>query len=467
MKTPKNHINTKLLLAFLLLAIFSCDNREWDNPFDPDCPKELFTPSDFKAVQEGTEVKLTWNQTNTKISGFLVEESMDGIVWTIAATPGKNETTWNDNSIQAGKKHHYRIVAKAGQNSSNERTVEVTPVFASSLTTKPLTKLLSISAILGGEITSDGGSPVTARGVCWNTSPNPTISNSKTTDGNGTGTFTSTITGLSTATTYYARAYATTSVGTSYGNEISFKTFFGEVADIEGNVYPTVKIGTQIWMAENLKVTKYNDGTAIPNVTDNTAWAGLTTGAYCWYNNDATANKATCGALYNWYALNTNKLAPVGWHVATDAEWTTLENYLVANGFSYDGTTTGNNIAKSLAATTSWNISSKQGAVGKPDYSANRNITGFTALAGGTRNNEGLYLHINDYGYWWITNDIASEIAWYRGMFYNYDYVFSNTLNKHFGSSVRCILGEPTNTSAAAPRLQQMQLQTYIQHQQL
>jgi formylglycine-generating enzyme required for sulfatase activity len=224
MKTSKNHINTKLLLAFLLLAFFSCDNRDWDNPFDPDCPKELFTPSDFKAVQEGPEVKLTWNQTNTKISGFLVEESMDGIVWTIAATPGKNETTWNDNSIQAGKKHHYRIVAKAGQNSSNERTVEVTPVFAATLTTSAVTALTTNSATSGGNITSDGGAPVTARGVCWSTSPNPTTANSKTSDGTGTGSFTSNLTALTENTTYYVRSYAINSQGTAYGTEVSFKT---------------------------------------------------------------------------------------------------------------------------------------------------------------------------------------------------------------------------------------------------
>ena len=96
------------------------------------------------------------------------------------------------------------------------------------------------------------------------------------------------------------------------------------VTDKDDNVYHTVTIGTQTWMAENLKTTKYNDGTAIPLVTDSTAWTSLLTPAYCWYNYDATTYKNTYGALYNWYAVNTGKLAPIGWHVATDAEWTTL-----------------------------------------------------------------------------------------------------------------------------------------------
>ncbi|MDD4729737.1 MAG: FISUMP domain-containing protein, partial [Dysgonamonadaceae bacterium] len=119
------------------------------------------------------------------------------------------------------------------------------------------------------------------------------------------------------------------------------------VTDIDDNVYHTVTIGTQVWMVENLKTTKYNDGTSIPLVSDGTAWSNLATPGYCFYNNDA-ANKSTYGALYNWFTVNTNKLAPTGWHVPTDAESTTLENYLIANGFNYDGTTTGNKIAKSM-----------------------------------------------------------------------------------------------------------------------
>jgi uncharacterized protein (TIGR02145 family) len=435
MKTPKNHINSKLLLAFLLLAFFSCDNREWNNPFDPDCPKELFTPAGFISEQEGNLVKLTWTQSNTQISGFAIERSIDGgTTWSSVATPSKSELNWSDNNITAGKEHKYRLVAKAGSNISNEVTAQVTPVFASTLTTKPLTKLLSTSAVLGGEITSDGGTPVTARGVCWNTSPNPTISNSKTTDGTGTGIFTSLITGLSTVTTYYARAYSTTSVGTSYGNEISFKTYFGEVTDIDGNIYPTVKIGEQVWMAENLKVTKYNDGTAIPNVTDNTVWAALTTGAYCWYNNDATTYKATYGALYNWYAVNTNKLAPTGWHVPIDEEWTTLTNYLggvdVAGGKLKE------------VGTTHWQ---------SPNTGAT-NETSFTALPGGYRDNN--YTDIkNISGFWSSTIYPQWNAALDRIFIYSITSVYiGNPRSRANGLSVRCVLGtlsSPTVSTTA------------------
>src|ERR1035437_6837240 len=150
------------------------------------------------------------------------------------------------------------------------------------------------------------------------------------------------------------------------------------VTDKDGNVYHTVTIGTQTWMAENLKTTQYNDGTSIPYVTDNTAWSILSTPAYCWYSNDAATYKNKYGALYNWYTVNTGKLAPTGWHVPTDAEWTTLTNYVTANlGTSL-------NVAKALAATTDWTIDTYDaGAIGN-DLSKN-NSTGFSALPGGYR----------------------------------------------------------------------------------
>jgi uncharacterized protein (TIGR02145 family) len=151
-----------------------------------------------------------------------------------------------------------------------------------------------------------------------------------------------------------------------------------QVTDIDGNVYKTIKVGTQTWIKENLKTTKYSDGTAIPNVKDNAVWTQLYTGAYCWYNNDAATNKVVYGALYNWYAVSATSnggknVCPTGWHVPSDAEWTALENYLIANDYNYDGTTNGdrstnNKIAKSLAATIKWNSFNRIGIIGNTDY---------------------------------------------------------------------------------------------------
>ncbi len=157
------------------------------------------------------------------------------------------------------------------------------------------------------------------------------------------------------------------------------------VKDIDGTVYAKVAIGDQVWMKANLKTTKYNDGTAIPLVNDNSSWSNLATPGYCWYDNNEASYKNTYGALYNWYAVNTGKLCPVDWHAPTDAEWTTLLNYLNINGFNYDGSTGGWKTGKTLAATTLWASSSNPGDVGNTDYPKKRNATGFTTLPGGAR----------------------------------------------------------------------------------
>ena len=130
------------------------------------------------------------------------------------------------------------------------------------------------------------------------------------------------------------------------------------VTDIDGNVYHIVQIGNQVWTVENLRTTKYNDGSDIPHVTDSAQWANLSTPGYCFYNNttDAVAQKKW-GALYNWYTVETGKLTPEGWHVPTNNDWRLLELYLIVNGYNWDGTTDSNKIAKSLAAKTDWNSS--------------------------------------------------------------------------------------------------------------
>ncbi len=223
----------------------------------------------------------------------------------------------------------------------------------------------------------------------------------------------------------------------------------GTVTDIDGNTYNTVWIGNQWWMAENLKSTKYTDGTAIPHITDNTAWANLgnndTDKAYCFYNNDASLGY---GALYTYAAAvngtpqsGTNivqGVCPTGWHLPSDAEWTELENYLIANGYNYDGTTSGDKVAKSLASTTGWNSSTNVGAVGN-NQSIN-NSTGFTALPGGRRRSaNGAFNNVGLSGFWWSSTERSSSRAWYRYLYYDYASVLRYYYNKSYGFSVRCL----------------------------
>jgi uncharacterized protein (TIGR02145 family) len=255
-------------------------------------------------------------------------------------------------------------------------------------------------------------------------------------------TITSTSQLLSVPYALYAKNAGTSDVLQKQINMLKISTAAGgTITDVENNVYNTVKIGTQVWMSENLKTTKYNDGTtAIPNITDNTAWAALTTGAYSWYNNDVT-NKNSYGALYNWYAVDNNaatkaasnggkNVCPTGWHVPTDAEWTTLTTYLTNSGYGYGGS--GSNIGKSIAATSGWTASETAGTIGNDQ--ASNNSSGFAGFPDGSRIYDGTYSSIGTSGYWW-----SSTEAYYRAMTFRYSNVSSGSNSKGYGFSVRCL----------------------------
>ena len=215
-----------------------------------------------------------------------------------------------------------------------------------------------------------------------------------------------------------------------------------------GYSYDLVEIGNQCWFKENLQTTTYKDGTPIDYPgTDNAVWLdnhyGVPTiGAYAWYDNDSSTYASTYGALYNWHAVdNPIGLCPVGWHVPSDAEWFILENYLKANGYNYDGSTTGNKYAKAMADTILWNSDTGVGTVGHTDYPTYRNKSGFSGLPGGYRNYNGDYYSIGDYGDWWSSSQYNANYAWARNLNYS-------TINltrgyhggiKGYGFSVRCL----------------------------
>jgi uncharacterized protein (TIGR02145 family) len=300
---------------------------------------------------------------------------------------------------------------------------DTTPI----LTTTTPTNLTTTTATSGGNITSDGGATITARGICWSTTANPTIAlATKTVDGTGAGTFNSSITGLTANTTYYVRAYATNSAGTAYGVQQTFTTSSGSTT-----ILPNVGIGSQVWTTQNLSVVRYRNGDIIPQITDPTQWAALTTGAWCWYNNDSATYAATYGRLYNWYAVNDARgLAPQGYHIPSDAEWNKLVKYLDAGAdTTCSGCTQSTIGGGAMKSTTGWNA---------PNTGAT-NSTGFAGLPGGCRGISGSFFNIGANGYWWSSTEKDTTYAWSRFLLYNSSVVYRNYNTKSLGYSVRCV----------------------------
>ena len=191
------------------------------------------------------------------------------------------------------------------------------------------------------------------------------------------------------------------------------------VTDIDGNIYHAITIGTQTWLVENLKTTRYNDGSSISTGISNNAWGNTIIGCYAIYNDNVT-NNATYGKLYNWYAVNIGKLSPTGWHIPTDAEWTILINYL--GGYTVAG--------GKMKTATSWN---------NPNTDAT-NSSGFSGLPAGIRNgNDGLYIYMSISGLFWSSTSYNTVYAWTHLLSYNQSGVVRNYNSKTNGLAVRCI----------------------------
>jgi uncharacterized protein (TIGR02145 family) len=300
------------------------------------------------------------------------------------------------------------------------------------LSTTNITGITPTTAQGGGVITSDGGASIIARGVCWSTNPNPTIANSKTVNGTGTGSFNSSITSLTANHTYYVRSYATNSAGTAYGGQLNFTTTdgiifnpsltYGSVTDVEGNQYKTIQIETQTWMAENLKTSKYRNGELIPTNLSDVNWQATKAGAYAFPDNNVN-NNAIYGKLYNWYAIDdSRKVCPVGWHIPTDEEWSTLVNFLEGKDVAGD--------ALREVGGSHW-ASSNTG----------NNSSGFSAPGADERDYRGVYRWMRVACNFWTSTSQCCGSEW--GMSRNIEYyrglVQSIYEGKSSGFSVRCV----------------------------
>jgi len=398
------------------------------------------------SIPELTTVEISEIGLTSAVSGGVIitdggaEITEKGVCWSISANPtvadsrtsdGTGTATFASNivGLVEGTTYYVRAYAtnEVGTAYGNELTLTTNQVTGAVLTTTEASDVTSTTAVAGGIITDAGGGTITARGTCWGTAPNPTVAGNKTVNGTGVGTFTSNLTGLVDGTVYYYRAYATNSSGTTYGQEYDFIT---PVTDIEGNMYKTIIIGTKVWMAENLKVTEFNNDAEIPLVREAVDWIVLDSPGYCWFNNDSAYNAPIYGALYNWYAANETNICPTGWHVPTDLEFNDLEIVLGlapadVDVWGWRGTDHGSKMKN----TTGWNAGEN-----------GTNTSGFSALPGGYRYyTDGTYQGQNTYEYFWTSTEHDADRGWYRRLDGNNEAVYKASADKKAGKAIRCV----------------------------
>jgi len=379
------------------------------------CEKKPSIPS--ITTSDATEITQT-----TAISGGNVTDggtssvTTRGICWSISEKPTTADKTTivtdagsignfscNITGLLSNTKYYVRAYATNGAGTAygNQVTFTTIQIPIPVLTTTDPVFWSHFAFRTGGNITNYSDIGVTEKGICWARSHNPTVSdNIAKNEDVGTGAFINYFSYLTPNITWYFRAYATDISGTGYGNEViitipwntpAFNTgiSYGTVSDIDNNNYKTVNIGSQTWMAENLRTTKFSDGTLIAKITTDAEWSSMTTPAYCIVNNEE-GFMPIVGAIYNFYAVSTGKLCPVGWHVPDQTEVTTLE-------YSLGGVALAAGKLKE-AGTGHWR---------NPNVNAT-NESGFTALPASGRQKDGYFDPGADtYCCWWVSNSLG------------------------------------------------------------
>jgi len=367
-----------------------------------------------------------------------------GVCWSTSTGPvatgshttdgsGTGPFTSTISGLNPNTTYYYRAYAtnSAGTAYGVENHFTTSPATAPDVSTSSVTSVGLTTATSGGNVTNDNGALVTERGICYNTTGNPTTNDAKMPNGTGTGTFSINLSGLNQGTVYYLRAYAVNSAGTGYGNQVWLTT---SIADIDGNTYRTLLLGSQIWMAENLRTENYRDGSPIPNVTDPNEWMNLSTDAYCYFNNDEAGYKSLYGGLYNWFAVNKGILCPAGWHVPSDQEFKTLEIFLgmtQQQADLYSIVQRGTDQGTKIKSTTGW----YNGGNGT-------NSSGFNGLPGGYRyGQDGGFYDFGRLCYWWTSTEFEYDPA--RGTYRRADYSITGIMregtSKKGGKFIRCV----------------------------
>jgi uncharacterized protein (TIGR02145 family) len=425
--------NIKFLRPILFVVIFLLNIS---------CEKKPTTPVlGVTWIYGGTATSVTAESYLLTDGGSPVTKM--GICWNTS----KNPTTANKKSLEKGligsfsstltpllpnTLYYIRAFATnkegTGYGYETTYTTGISTIFISD---PGLYSLTQNTAVIGINISSDPGTQITARGSCWSTMPHPTINSLKTINGTGFGGFESTLTGLTPQTRYFIRPYAETGDSIVYGDEYSFKTYYGSVTDIENNQYFSILLGNQEWMAANLKVKKYNNGDTIGTTNPVTLdIQSENTPEYQWaYNGEDgyesvpyITNASVYGRLYTWYAVtDSRKICPVGWHVPNDNEWSVLIDYLGGD------TVAGAKIKEGL------NIHWVNPEVGVIDE------TGFDALLAGYRDPAGSFLDLQRTATWWSGSSYSSTEALQSTCSFLNNLVIKKNSSKSSGSSIRCI----------------------------
>jgi uncharacterized protein (TIGR02145 family) len=319
-----------------------------------------------------------------------------------------------------------------------EETAAQDPVLPHVLTAGIL-KIEHQRAFGEGKVMWDGGSTVTARGFVWSLEPEPTLADNKTLDGDGFGEFVSLMAELQPDKTYYARAYATNSVGTAYGADEVFKTRYGSVTDIDGNEYFTVRIGNRLWMSENLRVTHYANGDPIPTGLFDGSWQNAGYGAYAIYPHNLIPGLASdekvieaYGLIYNWFvAADPRGVCPTGWRVPDNIDWGHLASSL--GGSSVAG--------RSIKSKRTDPAPHPRWAF--PNEATNE--SGWSALPGGRRLFDGSCTQIGTHSHWLSATERDSLHSWSRYLYYNSPQLHTNYSYKQNGNYIRCVKNAGSN----------------------
>jgi len=431
-----------IILGLILFLTVKCDDDENQSSAsqtsDPCKTMSMMTvhcianSPENEAFVNPAKIKLSWIATtpNPAYTVFL-GISTDNLI----EISKQSATTYVLTNLNLNTTYYWKVNAVNSCNYSCSTGGSFTTVPDTNLpfviTTPALTHTYSPPR-LGGNVKYNGLSDISDRGICISLSSNPEITGTKYHIDKGIGLFSDLIPGLIPGTIYFVKAFATNNSGTSFGNEISFTTGmssdYQSVKDIDGNIYYTVKIGDQTWLSENLRSTRFNDGTAIPNVIYE--WNAITTPGYCWYNHNS-GFKTTYGALYNFYTVDIESngrknVCPSGWHVPSKEEYSALINYL--GGEAVAG------IKLKEKGETYW---------AKNSPTTGDNSSGFSALPGGLRYNQlnssyQQFYYIGQNAFWWSSTGMPNAYSMETG--FNQSYAYINAIHdKKTGLAVRCI----------------------------